>query len=149
MLGELDVAEIEGVLQRGQIGRIGVAGDGRMYIFPITYGYDGGSVYGVSHYGLKVRLMRKNPEVCIEVEEIESPARWRTVIAHGRFEELTGEADRDAALAAIVSQGPTPAPPSLAPYIDGVEQIIAFRIRIGEKTGRYEQDEVFQTAPAR
>jgi nitroimidazol reductase NimA-like FMN-containing flavoprotein (pyridoxamine 5'-phosphate oxidase superfamily) len=145
MLGDLDAIEIEDVMRRGQVGRLGVWGDGRVYIFPISYGYDGAFVYGISHPGLKVRLMRENPQVCLEVEEIESPARWRTVLAHGRFEEIEGEAARDAALAAIVSQGCEPAPPSLAPYIDEGERFIAFRIRLTERTGRFERDEVFRS----
>jgi nitroimidazol reductase NimA-like FMN-containing flavoprotein (pyridoxamine 5'-phosphate oxidase superfamily) len=144
MIGELDVAEIEDVMRRGQIGRLGVIGDGRVYIFPISYGYDGETVYGVSRLGLKVRLMRENPEVCVEIEEIASPAQWRTVMVHGHFEEIRGENDRDAALAAIVSQGVRPAPPSLSPYVDGPERLIAYRIVPTEKTGRFEQDEVFR-----
>lgn len=144
MIGELDDAEIESVIRRGQLGRLGVAGDGRVYVFPISYGYDGEFVYGVSRLGLKVRLMRENPEVCIEIEEVASPARWRTVMVHGRFEEIPGENGRDAALAAIVSQGERPAPPSLAPYVDGPEQFIAYRIVPTEKTGRFEQDEIFR-----
>jgi nitroimidazol reductase NimA-like FMN-containing flavoprotein (pyridoxamine 5'-phosphate oxidase superfamily) len=144
MIGELDPAEVEQILRRGQVGRLGVTGDGRVYIMPISYGYDGTFVYGISHPGLKIRLMRGSPEVCVEVEEIETPARWRTVMLHGRYEEISDQAERDRALAAIVSQGEQPAPPSLAPYIDGTEQVIAYRIRIDEKTGRFEHDEVFQ-----
>lgn len=146
MYGELDPTEIERVLQRGQVARLGLVGDGRVYIFPISYGYDGNFIYGISHPGLKVRLMRAQSEVCVEVEEIETPAHWRTVMAHGRFEEITGEAGRDAVLAAIVAQGERPAPPSLAPYMDGADRFVAFRVRLTEKTGRYELDEVFRPA---
>lgn len=149
MLGALDATEIEQLLRRAQVGRLGVTGDGRVYIFPISYGYDGAFVYGVSHPGLKIRLMRENPEVCLEVEEIETPASWRTVMVHGRFEELDTGAGRDAALAAIVSQGDEVMPPSIAPYIDGIEQMIAYRIRPSEKTGRYERDEVLHPAARR
>jgi uncharacterized protein len=98
---------------------------------------------------LKIRLMRENPEVCLEVEESETPARWHTVMVHGRFEELDAEAGRDTALAAIVSQGDVALPPSIAPYVDGTEQIIAFRIRPLEKTGRYERDDGFHPAARR
>jgi nitroimidazol reductase NimA-like FMN-containing flavoprotein (pyridoxamine 5'-phosphate oxidase superfamily) len=87
MLGELTMAEVERSLRRGQVGRLGVAGEGRVYIFPVSYGYDGTNTFVVSQEALKVRLMREHPEVCFEVEEIESPARRRTVMAHGRFEE--------------------------------------------------------------
>ena len=61
------------------------------------YVYDGESMIGHSTYGLKLRMMRKNPAVCVEVDRMENLANWRSVIAWGRFEELTG-ADASAAL---------------------------------------------------
>lgn len=143
MLGELKSSEIERLLRSQQIGRLGVYGEGRVYVFPINFGYDGTHVYFHSHEGLKVRLMRSQPEVCLEVEEITSPADWRTVMVHGAYEELTDDHERYLAMALVASQGMHPQPPSTAPYIGGVEGLVCYRMRISEKTGRYERDEVF------
>jgi nitroimidazol reductase NimA-like FMN-containing flavoprotein (pyridoxamine 5'-phosphate oxidase superfamily) len=144
MLGTLKEAEVERLLRSQYIGRLGVCDQGRPYIFPVSYGYDGTYVYAHSHVGLKIHLMRVNPQVCFEVEDIVSAAQWRTVVAHGTFEEVVDKVERDAALAAIVRQTETAYAPSLAPYIDGPEQIIVYRIRLTEKTGRYERTEVLQ-----
>jgi uncharacterized protein len=146
MLGNLTADEIESLLRRQQIGRLGVTDGKRVYIFPVAYGYDGASVFVVSRPGLKVQLMRGHPEVCVEIEEIETPARWRTVIAHGHYEKVTDPDERDEALALIAMQGETPTAPSLAPYLDGPEAMIVYRIRLTEKTGRFERDEVFRPA---
>lgn len=143
MLGVLEPDEIERVLRSQHLGRLGIYGDGRVYVVPISYGYDGACVYAHSHEGLKLQLMRAHPEVCFEVEEVESPARWRTVISHGAFEELTDPVERDTALATIVAQGGKAYPPSMAPYVNGPDRIAVYRIRLTEKTGRYERDEVF------
>jgi uncharacterized protein len=149
MLGELTAGETEQLLRRQQVGRLGVAGDGRVYIFPVSYGYDGACIYAVSQLGLKVRLMRTNPEVCFEVEEVESPARWWTVMVHGTYEELWDEAERDAAFAHIAGQGTgATAPLSLAPYTGQMETLIVYRIRIAEKTGRFEDDDVLRATRA-
>jgi nitroimidazol reductase NimA-like FMN-containing flavoprotein (pyridoxamine 5'-phosphate oxidase superfamily) len=102
-------------------------------------------VYLVSRMGLKVRLMQAHPEVCFQVELIESPAYWRTVMMHGRFEEVTGAQERDAALAAIAGQGDITAPWSIAPYLGGPEEMVVYRIHVHEKTGRFERDEVFHS----
>ncbi len=142
MIGELSVAEIEQVLRTALIGRLGIYAEGRVFIVPVAYGYDGTYVYLHSHEGLKVRLMRTHPEVCFEVEEIDSPAHWRSVVAHGTFEELTNESERDTALAAIGRQGERPAAPSMAPDVDGPTQIVVYRIRGTDRTGRYERDQV-------
>jgi nitroimidazol reductase NimA-like FMN-containing flavoprotein (pyridoxamine 5'-phosphate oxidase superfamily) len=147
MIGALEPAEIEEVLRAQFIGRLGVAGEGRVFIFPVAYGYDGTFIYAHSHAGryggLKVRLMRAAPEVCFEVEEITSPVQWRTVLVHGKFEELAAGRARELAVAAILSQGDQPHPLSVAPYVGTPEEIVVYRIRPAEKSGHYEWDEVF------
>ena len=90
MLGELNDQEIEGVLLGAMIGRIGCHVDARTYIVPISYAYDGEAVYGHSGAGRKVTMMRTNPSVCFEVEQVDDLGNWRTVIAWGRYPELTG-----------------------------------------------------------
>ena len=87
--------------------------------------------------------MRAQPEVCLQVDEISSPADWRSVMVHGTFEELRDDRERYVAMALIASHGLHTQPPSVAPYIGGIEELVCFRIRISEKTGRYERDEVF------
>jgi nitroimidazol reductase NimA-like FMN-containing flavoprotein (pyridoxamine 5'-phosphate oxidase superfamily) len=91
MLGELNKGQIEQVLLSELIGRIGCYADGQTYVVPITYVYDGESIYGHSVDGMKLRMMRKNPNVCFEVDDMENMASWRSVIAWGTFEELTGD----------------------------------------------------------
>lgn len=143
MIGALDRSEIEQLLRTEQIGRLGIYGDGRVYVVPVAYGYDGAYVYIHSHEGLKTRLMRAHPEICFEIEEIVTPAHWRSVIAHGQFEELSDDTARGEALAVISRQGHQAYPPSAAPYVDGPDRVVVFRIRLTEITGRYEQDQVF------
>jgi uncharacterized protein len=140
MIGNLNFHEIDHLLRTQQIGRLGLTGEGKVYVFPVAYGYDGTAIYLVSREGLKVRLMRAQPEVCLEVDGITTPAQWRSVLAHGTFEELTEEFDRDRALAVIGAQGEQPLLPSMAPYLDGPEAIVVFRINLTEVTGRFEQE---------
>jgi hypothetical protein len=62
-------------------------------------------------------------------------------MTHGTYEELWDEAERDQAFARITDQGKL-APPSLAPYTGHLETMVVYRIRIAEKTGRFEHDDV-------
>ena len=146
MLGELNQDEIERILRTQQVGRLGVTDGERVYVFPVCYGYDGASLYLVSRLGLKIQLMQAHPAVCLEVELIESPAHWRTVMVHGRFEEVAEPAERDAALALIAAQGDVIAPWSIATYLGGPEEMIVYRVCLEESTGRFERDEVFRPA---
>lgn len=150
MLGELNAQEIEEVLATEVTGRIGCHADGRTYVVPITYAYDRGDVYCHSPEGLKLQMMRKNPVVCFEVDRVEDMGNWKSVIANGRYEELGGRdaiAAMDVLIKRFVTIGQQGEPhPSYIfresetepPGSDGTE-IVIFRIRLTEKTGRFER----------
>lgn len=124
-LGDLTREEIDDLFRSQVIARLGCHEGGRTYVVPIAYAYDGAAVYIHSYEGRKLAMMRKNPEVCVEIEDLRGPTDWRTVVAWGRFEELTGAA-ADQALALLLPRCP---PPSH----DGVY----FRVLLGERTGRF------------
>ena len=147
MIGELDQAEIDNLLRSEVIGRIGCYANGKVYIVPVAYVYDGKNIYGHTDEGLKARMMRAEPQVCFEVDHVENLANWQTVIVHGTFEELKGE-DADKALLLLRRR--------LEPLveIEGAADLhgyvlyrmqtatrhgFLYRINIIEKTGRYEK----------
>jgi uncharacterized protein len=149
MMGELGVPEMELLLREEVIGRIGCHARGRTYVVPVTYVFDGTSIIGHTGNGLKVRMMRENPLVCFEVEQLRDLPSWRSVIAHGRFEELHGE-EAAAALQVLVErlrtlkQSQTAVPGhgmgvSVPPgEQSSPRQSIIYAIRLYEMTGRYE-----------
>jgi len=127
--------EIEELLERSVIGRIaccahGATGDGRPYLGPIAYGYDGKAIYAHSGPGRKLDFMRAEPRVTFEVDEGSAPDRWRSVIVEAAFDEITGESQRDAALRTIYPE-PDPIP-------DMGAFTAIFRLVITAKSGRYE-----------
>jgi nitroimidazol reductase NimA-like FMN-containing flavoprotein (pyridoxamine 5'-phosphate oxidase superfamily) len=144
MLGSLDQKQIDRVLSSGTVGRIGVSGEGRTYVVPTTYVFDGDSVYCHSAMGLKIRMMRANPEVCFEVDEIDDMANWRSVVAWGRYEELKGEL-ATAAMNLLVSRlspltaSETAGPSGRTAGRAGNGEEISYRIRLAERTGRFER----------
>lgn len=153
MLGELDPAQIEAVLSSEAVGRIGCHDAGRPYVVPITYAYDGSAVYCHSVEGQKLHMMRVNPFVCFEVEQIDDLANWRSVIAFGTFKELDGEAAHDAlqrlvdrfaplvpsATAHPGAGGPHPGGSTQGRPEQGRQIPVFFSINLLEKTGRFEK----------
>ncbi len=91
---ELARDEIDEFLETQLVGRIGCQSEGRSYVVPVIYVYDGGSFYVCSTEGRKLTMMRANPNVCFEVDEYDETGGggWRSVIAEGVFEELEGPA---------------------------------------------------------
>jgi uncharacterized protein len=145
MMGELSDAEIDEVLRAEVLGRIGCVADGWPYVVPVSYVYDGESIYAQGPDGLKVRAMRHDPRVCFEVEQIRSPSNWKTVIARGSFVELVDDAsDRALQVMAVrLALLDTSASARLVEQDDihrraGFRRPVFFRIRVQERTGRFE-----------
>src|SRR5690242_21728336 len=91
---ELSRGEIEEFLRGQRIARLGCHAAGVTYVVPLIYAYDDGAVVAVTTEGRKTAMLRENPHVCVEVDEYDSDGRgsWRSVIAHGTYEELAGDA---------------------------------------------------------
>lgn len=149
MLGILENTQIENVLNRQIIGRIGCHADGVIYIVPISYAYDGKYVYGRSLEGMKVSIMRKDPGVCFQVDDMKDMANWESVIAWGVYEELQETTARKKALKLLLDRtlplvsSETTHLSQFWPFPDrDINNIsgIVFRIHLRKKTGRFESN---------
>lgn len=97
LIHELTREECLEVLNRNTLGRLACVQDGQPYIVPVSFNLDGAYIYGFATIGQKVRWMRVNPLICLEVEEITHRTDWTTVLAFGSYEELTDSAEHAAA----------------------------------------------------
>lgn len=88
MLGELTNIQIQNILTSQVIGRIGCTDGMQPYIVPVTFTYDGKYIYGQSNEGKKMKILRKNPKVCFEVDVMTDMRNWQSVLLFGIFEEL-------------------------------------------------------------
>lgn len=144
MLGKLGPEQIERLLQQECIGRIGCHANDLTYVVPVTYWYDGHAVICHSAEGQKLRMMRANPRVCFEVDRMRDMGNWESVVAQGRFEEL-GPAEAAQAMTDL-ARWLKPRMPSVtadpthpeSPHHGSGLKAVAFRIRLEEKTGRFE-----------
>jgi len=151
MLGDLNNKEIIDFLKAENLGRIGVSLNDDTYIVPITFIYDDNFIIGHTRTGKKVDMMRKNPNVCFEADRMENLSNWKSVIIRGVYEELEGDI-ANAAFQKFFNR--------IKPLLPGItthphEQIkktrttdiskkthsVIFRIRIIEKTGRFEKSD--------
>lgn len=147
MTGYLSPEQIESVLRGQKIGRIGCYADGKVLISPLMYAYDGSTIYGHSDEGLKLQMMRKNPNVCFEVEQTASLSNWQTVVVWGTFELLNDDKDIAHAKKLLREQfnfeehDPTrPSARMFEPTSTAVEmKSFIFRVKIQEKTGKFER----------
>lgn len=90
MWGNLDKNQIEDLLKSELVGRIGCSDNDKIYVVPVTYAYENGYIFGHTKDGLKIHIMRDNPNVCFEIDWVKDLSNWKSVIAFGTFEELEG-----------------------------------------------------------
>lgn len=127
--------QIEALFQMSIVGRIaccahGDGEDARPYLVPLAFGYDGSALYAHTGPGRKLRLMRANPLITVEVDEAVAADRWRSAIAEGVFEELLDAKARQHALRLLYPE------PAAIPDLGAMTTV--FRIRVTAKSGRYE-----------
>jgi len=148
MLGELNEKQIEHVLTTNVIGRIGCYADEKIYVVPVAYLYDDGCILGQTLRGMKTRMLKKNPKCCFEVDSMQDMGNWQSVIAWGTFEELEGDEEKRALQKLIrqlmpIMTGQSSQPAEELEQLHKLEALnlkaVVFRIKIGEKTGRFEK----------
>lgn len=147
MFGELSNAESNQFLKENIYGRIGCHAFGKTYVVPISYAYRDDVIYCHTFEGLKIQMMRNNPQVCFEVDKLDGMDNWKSVIAQGVFEELEGDA-RDKAISVLLGRTVTsnvsetvkissqwPFPERDSENVSG----IIFKIELKEISGRFEK----------
>ncbi len=90
MIAEMTQNECRSTLARALMGRLGCSFEDQPNIVPVYLACESDYVYVFATYGRKIEWMRSNPKVCIEIEEISSDTEWKSVVANGRYEELSG-----------------------------------------------------------
>ena len=115
---------------------------------PISYAFDGKYLYCHSREGLKIKLMRKNQNVCVEVDAIDNMMNWRSVILWGIYQELKSEPSRRNGMKILMNKFmPLMTSESLGhmdaaqspEIVEKHQQAIVFRIKVEDKTGMYEK----------
>lgn len=150
MIGELNIQQIEDLLSKQTVGRIACYHDNLIYLVPISYAYEDNSIYSRSFDGMKLDMMRKNPQVCFEADDVNDMANWKSVIAWGKFEELKNS-EREKGLKILLKRH-LPLSSSITTHLGkawpfsehDLEEItgIVFRINLTTKTGRFEHTSI-------
>lgn len=151
MLGILDDQKINDVLESNIVGRLGYTDGHRIYIIPISYYFFNRKyIFAHSREGQKIEILRKNPDVCMEVDEISTLSNWKSVVVWGKYEEITDARERYYALDLLIrkinkyrikemnilsSELPEIEESMVIP---DREKTIVYRILIEKKSGRFE-----------
>jgi nitroimidazol reductase NimA-like FMN-containing flavoprotein (pyridoxamine 5'-phosphate oxidase superfamily) len=75
-------------LARASFGRLGCSLNNQPYVVPVCFSYEADYIYVFSTVGKKIEVMRANPNVCLQTDELVNTFQWISVIANGQYEEL-------------------------------------------------------------
>jgi uncharacterized protein len=132
-------AEMHALLQRESYGHLGCSRDGRPYVVPMQYAYDGKELYFFTTEGMKTQFIDANPKVCLQVEEITDSTHWRSVMVIGEAEQLTNAEELQRAMKLITERNPSLTPAISATQLDTwgrAVDIALYRIRPDLMDGR-------------
>ena len=137
--------ELEDILRRGTVCRLGLCRDNVPYVVPMCYGYSDGCLYFHSAgEGLKLDYIRSNRQVCFEIEtdvsvkQAEDACRWgmnyRSVIGYGNLEELSGTAGKLEAMNVLMKHYSGTDNWSIPEQL--IDNVLILKLRITEITGK-------------
>jgi nitroimidazol reductase NimA-like FMN-containing flavoprotein (pyridoxamine 5'-phosphate oxidase superfamily) len=107
---EMSNGQIKELLKRIGYGHLGVTRGTHPYVVPIHFAYDDPYIYIYTTEGKKTEIIRDNPEICLQVEDIRSDKDWESVIVTGEAARITGKEERERALEFILAVNPTLTP---------------------------------------
>jgi uncharacterized protein len=126
------------ILKRNTLGRVAFSRRDRIDIQPLHYVLLDGWLYGRTSQGLKLATVARNRWVAFEVDEVDGPFEWRSVVVHGAWYRRTSDsppierAGWEAGLAALTQL----VPGSFTPDDPVPLRTVLFRIHLTEVTGR-------------
>lgn len=148
MTTDLTFDECERILLAAHYGHLGCVHDGHPYVIPVTYVYKNTYLYSHTREGKKIDIMRKNPDICIQVEQVRAGNDWDSVICWGDFEEVTDHEEIREIHAMLADQyariqEKTRLKP-VSPLIENLSQIpdasapkdVVYRLNIRKTTGK-------------
>lgn len=140
-----DRAAIDAVIRECRVCRVAMVDDGRPYVIPMCFGYDGRDLFlHGAPAGRKIDILRRNPAVCVEFDILDAlvPAgpqgcnwtmRYRSVLAEGTAEFVSDGQRKRAALACMMAQYGT----GTFTFPDAmVERTAVIRVALSTLTGK-------------
>ena len=121
---DMSPADMHALLQRENFGHLGCARDGRPYVVPMHYAYDGKEFYFFTTQGMKTQYIDTNPQICFQVEEITGRTHWRSVMVIGRATEITNDEEMQRGMKFITERNPSLTPAISATQLDSIGRAV-------------------------
>ena len=136
---EMRSNEAREVLGRLNYAHLAMARGNVPYVVPVHYAFDGHDLFVYTTEGKKAEIIKVNPEICLQAEDVEDNENWKSVIVSGTAEQIIDEDARQKALDLILKINPKMTPAISIRWMDSWVRAnieVIYRIRPRSVTGR-------------
>lgn len=92
---EMPYNECIAVVKRQRLARLACAHADIPYVVPVQYACADDRLYIFTLPGKKLEIMRQNPNVCVQIDQLKSKHSWKSVIIDARYIDLEGDESRE------------------------------------------------------
>ncbi len=138
-VNEMTNDEIDELMQSVGFGHFACSRNDQPYVVPLNYAYSKPNIYVYTTDGKKSDIIKANPQVCLQVEDIINNGNWRSVVVNGRAEQITDIKEREEVLQLILKTNPTLTPAISIKWMDNwvrENREIVYRIKPDTIAGR-------------
>jgi uncharacterized protein len=138
-IDEMRQEEIHELLDKIGYGHLGFIHAGKPCVMPMHYYLENSDIYLFTTVGMKTHDMDADPDVCLQVEELNTDEHWRSVIVMGQAKHVIEPADIARVMALVKQRDSTLSPAINRTWTDSwgrAEAIAIYRIESGEMSGR-------------
>ena len=135
----MTVEETHALLRRIGFGHLGCARDNRPYVLPMHFAYDADDIYFITTEGMKTNYIAANPQVCLQVEEVQDSSHWQSVMVNGHAEQVTRSDEMERAMQLITARNPSLTPAINLTQIDAwgrANKVVVYRLHPNVIDGR-------------
>ncbi len=137
---EMNDSEAVALLEELSYGHLGLSDGLVPYVVPIHYVFYEAVIYFYTTEGRKHEIIRENPNVCLQVEDVRANDDWKSVMVIGTATKLTNLQERERAARLITQVNPTLTPAISIRWMDDwvrENREVIYRIEPSSITGRY------------
>jgi uncharacterized protein len=138
-IDEMGQAEIHDLLHKVGYGHLGFIHAGKPCVMPMHYYLENSDIYLFTTVGMKTHDLDADPDICLQVEELNGAEHWRSVIVMGQAKHVTEQSEIDRVMALVKHRDATLSPAVNRTWTDSwgrAEVISVYRIAAGEMSGR-------------
>ncbi|QQS31814.1 MAG: pyridoxamine 5'-phosphate oxidase family protein [Acidobacteriota bacterium] len=99
-------------------GHLACCKNDRPYVVPVHYAFTDEKAYIYTTEGKKSDIIKANPNVCLQVEDVATNRDWQSVILEGKAERIGPGEERDLVIALISKINPTFTPAVSIRWLD-------------------------------